>query len=83
VTAISNRSRPLRGSRILCVNITGSSAQTATNNLIPAKLMGGKSRNPSLMNNQTVLQIRHVTTHTNSIFITDPADSSVHVKWAM
>jgi hypothetical protein len=45
----------------------------AMHSLIQAKLTGGKSAKPSLMNNQTVLQIRQTNTHTNITFIDCPA----------
>ena len=66
---IKRRSRALRGKGILRAAMIGSKTVTAIKSLIAAKLMGGRSRKPSLMNNQTVLQIRHVIIQTNNVFI--------------
>ena len=41
----------------------GRKTAIATSSRIAAKLTGGRSRSPILMNSQTLLQIRHVTHH--------------------
>ena len=47
---------------------TGNNTSTAIASRKPAKLTGGRSRSPSLMNNHIVLQMKHTTIHTSTVF---------------
>src|SRR3954452_22517464 len=60
-TEIIDQSAARRGSGTRRSRMIGRKTAIAIASRIAAKLTGGRSRNPILMNSQTLLQIRHVT----------------------
>src|SRR3954471_16731749 len=67
-TAIIDQSAARRGSGTRRSRMIGSKTAIAIASRIAAKLTGGRSRNPILMNSQTLLQIRQVS-HQSAIVI--------------
>src|SRR3954467_6917479 len=59
-TAIIDQSSARRGSGTRRTRMMGSKTAIAIASRIAAKLTGGRSRNPILMNSQTLLQIKQV-----------------------
>ena len=66
-TPMTYQSRACRGSGTRRIARIGRKTAIATTSRIAAKLTGGRSRSPSLMNSQTLLQIRHVTHQRTSV----------------
>lgn len=57
---MSRQSRASLGRGVRAARVTGTMTRIAIARRIAAKLTGGTSRTPILMNSQTVLQMRHV-----------------------